>query len=84
MKTSAKNLIVSSNKIAKVALKKNADDEMTLRNYENDKRVFENYLNALEEVVLQAKEKLEKNKTKTVNQNGTKTKGNATYCSNEY
>jgi len=75
VKTSARNLITSSGKIAKVALKKNIDDEMTLKNYENDKKVFENYMNALEEVISQAKEKLEKSKTKTAHQNGTKSKG---------
>ncbi len=51
-------------KVIKLIIKKGQDDEIVLKTYESEKKAFEGSVLALEEILNQTKEKLEKIKVK--------------------
>lgn len=69
LKTSSKSLLMSSGKLMRLLIKKGGEDDFVLKVYENDKKAFENYLNAVEEAITTSKEKLERLRTKSSKSN---------------
>jgi len=65
LKTASKSLLMSGGKLLRLVIKKGGEDDFVFKVYENDKKGFENYLNAVEEAIHISKEKLEKIRTKS-------------------
>jgi hypothetical protein len=47
LKTSSRNLIISANKISKFIQPSTMEEELVIKVFENDKKVFDTYLNSL-------------------------------------
>ena len=69
LKSSSKSLLMSSGKLMRLVIKKGGDDDFVLKVYENDKKAFENYMNAVEEAITASKEKLERMRNKSSKSN---------------
>lgn len=58
-KNTARSFVSSSGKVLKLVAKKGSEEEFTTKVYENDKKLFDTHLNALEGVINQGREKFD-------------------------